>query len=167
MGALRCAPSTAVGIREPGREVTLRWPYGTANRQLRASDKDREAVITLLNEHTAAGRLTLEEFEQRVSAAYDAKLVADLDGLLADLPAVRPVVSPQAQRVFTLAVWGPWLLTATICFTIWAMTSIGSGRALYFWPFWVIVPWGLVLLAGTITGRAVVGGRSRRILSQS
>src|SRR5690606_32105229 len=105
-----------------------RWPYGAANRQLRASDEERETAVALLNEHTAAGRLTLEEFEQRVSTAYDATLVSDLDGLLADLPAVRPAVSPEARRVFTLAIWGPWLLTAVICLAIWTMTSIGSGR---------------------------------------
>src|SRR5262245_38690225 len=36
------------------------------DRAMRASDRDREAVVALLGEHTAAGRLTLAEFEERV-----------------------------------------------------------------------------------------------------
>ena len=36
---------------------------------LRASDADRERPIALLREHTADGRLTLEEFTDRMSAA--------------------------------------------------------------------------------------------------
>jgi hypothetical protein len=32
--------------------------------------------------------------------------------------------------------------------TIWAITSIAAQEFLYFWPFWVIVPWGGMLLLG-------------------
>jgi uncharacterized protein DUF1707 len=39
---------------------------------LRASDADREHAVALLREHAAAGRLTLEEFTERMSAAYGA-----------------------------------------------------------------------------------------------
>jgi hypothetical protein len=48
--------------------------------------------------------------------------------------------------------WASWITTALIVTTIWLATSIGNGRADYFWPIWVIGPWGAVLLARTITG---------------
>jgi len=37
-------------------------------------------------EHLAAGRLTLEEFDERLDRAYAAKTLGELDDLMADLP---------------------------------------------------------------------------------
>lgn len=56
--------------------------------RIRASDADRERVATLLREHHAEGRLTVEEFRERLDAAFAAKTTGDLDALLADLPAI-------------------------------------------------------------------------------
>lgn len=56
--------------------------------KIRASDADRERVATLLREHHAEGRLTAEEFNERLDAAFAAKTVGDLESLLADLPAI-------------------------------------------------------------------------------
>ena len=56
--------------------------------RIRASDADRDRVATLLREHHAAGRLTAEEFHERMEQALDAKTLGELDGLLADLPAI-------------------------------------------------------------------------------
>jgi len=53
---------------------------------LRASDADRERTVVLLREHAAEGRLTLEEFTERMSAAYRATTQAELDELARDLP---------------------------------------------------------------------------------
>jgi hypothetical protein len=38
-------------------------------RALRASDDDRDAVLRALERHTAVGRLNLDEFDQRSTAA--------------------------------------------------------------------------------------------------
>ncbi len=75
--------------------------------ELRASDADREQVVLALREHTAAGRLTLEEFAERMGRAYEAKTVAELEELGRDLPA--PIAATRAQRKatrFTGAVFG-------------------------------------------------------------
>jgi hypothetical protein len=48
--------------------------------------------------------------------------------------------------------WAPWLTTALIVIAIWLATSIASGGGIYFWPIWVILPWGAVLLARTLGG---------------
>lgn len=58
-----------------------------ADRSIRASDDDREKVVDSLREHTAQGRLTLDEFEERMSQAYAAKTLGDLGELSRDLPA--------------------------------------------------------------------------------
>lgn len=54
--------------------------------ELRASDAEREAVVSLLAQALGEGRLTPEEFDARVEAAYAAKTHADLDALTTDLP---------------------------------------------------------------------------------
>ena len=53
---------------------------------IRASDEDRGRIAAALGEHYAAGRLTLEEFQDRLDKAYAAATVGELDRLMADLP---------------------------------------------------------------------------------
>jgi hypothetical protein len=48
--------------------------------------------------------------------------------------------------------WRPWLSTALIVLIIWTISSIASGAFLYFWPIWVIGPWGAFLLVQRIMG---------------
>ena len=55
---------------------------------LRASDADRERVVAALQRHTAAGRLTLEEFGQRIDRAFAAVTNGDLAAVTRDLPAL-------------------------------------------------------------------------------
>jgi hypothetical protein len=58
---------------------------------VRAADADREAVVARLQTAVGEGRLDLDEFGQRASAAYAAVTTAELDALLADLPGDAPV----------------------------------------------------------------------------
>ena len=53
---------------------------------LRASDDDRDTVLRALERHVAAGRLNLDEFDQRSTAALVALTLDDLATLTADLP---------------------------------------------------------------------------------
>lgn len=59
---------------------------------VRASDAERERAAQLLRDHCVQGRLTFDEFDDRVSEAYAATTVAELETLVADLPvaASRP-----------------------------------------------------------------------------
>jgi hypothetical protein len=61
---------------------------------LRISDADREATAASLREHYALGRLSLEEFNQRLSAAFAAVTQRDLDAVTGDLPHVRTPAAP-------------------------------------------------------------------------
>jgi Domain of unknown function (DUF1707) len=67
-----------------------------AQPQIRASDRDRDAVAHRLQDAFAEGRLDDEEFDQRMRAALSARTGADLDVLTTDLPATataQPAVS--------------------------------------------------------------------------
>jgi Domain of unknown function (DUF1707) len=57
------------------------------DRPIRASDQERESVVDVLRDAFTDGRLTLDEFEDRTSAAYAAKTWTDLRELTSDLPA--------------------------------------------------------------------------------
>ncbi|WP_181143634.1 DUF1707 SHOCT-like domain-containing protein [Streptomyces cinnamoneus] len=53
---------------------------------MRASDAERERVAEALREAVAEGRLDMEEFDERLEAAYKARTHADLEPLVRDLP---------------------------------------------------------------------------------
>jgi Domain of unknown function (DUF1707) len=57
---------------------------------IRASDRERDAVTNRLQEAFAEGRLDDAEFDTRMRTALSARTRAELDGLLADLPADSP-----------------------------------------------------------------------------
>jgi hypothetical protein len=67
---------------------------------LRASDADREAVVERLHRAATEGRLDADELEERVAAAYAAKLCTDLDGLIADVTPPRAAHVAPARPVF-------------------------------------------------------------------
>ena len=68
--------------------------------ETRASDADRDAAASLLNEAFAEGRLTADEHDQRLSAAYAALTWQQLRQLTADLPASPGAMEPVAPAMF-------------------------------------------------------------------
>jgi hypothetical protein len=52
----------------------------------RASDSEREAVVARLRHAAGEGRLTVDELDERIDAAYSATTRAELEPLTADLP---------------------------------------------------------------------------------
>src|SRR3954465_11171875 len=58
----------------------------TPQPEIRIGDAEREAAVTALGEHYAAGRLTKEEFEACAGIAWTAKTNSTLWPLFADLP---------------------------------------------------------------------------------
>lgn len=74
---------------------------------LRASDDDRDLVLQALEQHFAAGRLNLDEFDQRSTAALAAVTRDDLAALTTDLPELtaepaRPVEPASHARHLAL-----------------------------------------------------------------
>lgn len=65
---------------------------------VRIADADREEAVRALGEHHAVGRLTYDEFVERMDRAYEARTRADLDALTFDLPSVRRGAAPPAAE---------------------------------------------------------------------
>lgn len=134
---------------------------------IRASDADRDRAVALLREHHAAGRLTPDEFGERLDTALSAQTVGDIDGLLRDLPSIDLYRLPDAQLTRRprpsrrradawRAAWGSWLSCALLFSVIWALTGRG-----YPWPLWIIGPWGAILVGRWVIGLHPDGDRRR------
>jgi hypothetical protein len=142
--------------------------------RIRASDADRDRAASLLREHHAEGRLTAEEFHERLDRALAAKTRGDLDELLADLPgidlyrlpaadirpappgALRPRSRPggsgldrPGQRGLVprrAGAWAAWAAVSTLLFVLWAGVGAISGGAAWFpWFLLICVPWAVAL----------------------
>ncbi|WP_141981958.1 DUF1707 domain-containing protein [Saccharothrix saharensis] len=62
--------------------------------QVRIGDQQREEAISALNDHFAAGRLEIGEYEQRVGYASAAQSAQELAALFHDLPQPHPAFLP-------------------------------------------------------------------------
>jgi hypothetical protein len=112
---------------------------------LRASDAERERTATLLREHTATGRLTPEELDERLDVAYAARTVGELDALVHDLPASADAAgrrtpparsaAREAARSRLLHAIGLAVLVSAAATVIWLATGADG----VFWPRWVIL----------------------------
>jgi hypothetical protein len=117
--------------------------------ELLASDGDRERIAERLQAAAGEGRLTPAELEQRLETAFSARTEAELEPLVADLPAQRREPR-QRDRSHERA----YVATMLMLVAIWALTGAG-----YFWPIWPMLGWGIGVLADT-GGR--LGGPCRR-----
>lgn len=68
---------------------------------IRVADAERDQAVAELSEHYQAGRLTLEEFDDRSSQALRARTGSDLGALFTDLPkgAAPSVLAPADRTV--------------------------------------------------------------------
>jgi hypothetical protein len=136
--------------------------------QMRAADADRHQVADRLRAALEEGRLDLTEYDERLQGAYAAKTYGDLDRLLTDLPNAAPLVPspppapPEAiaaeqsglARAWVRHVWAPWIKTAAWLTVIWLVAFVLAGDSIFYWPGWVLGPWGIVLIVRTVGGLA-------------
>ena len=140
--------------------------------RMRASDTDRDRAASLLREHHAEGRLTAEEFNDRLDRAFAAKTQGELDELFADLPAIdlyrlpasgiRPAppgairrkrgYMDDRQRRGPLSgdgpvAWFAWVAMSGLLFVAWAGLGLFDGGAAWLpWFLLFSVPWAVYLL---------------------
>jgi hypothetical protein len=148
--------------------------------QLRASDDDRDRTASLLREHHAAGRLSVDEFQERLDATYEAKTLGELQNLLADLPSIDlyhlPEQSMRHSQQATSAHspslaehhgrltaawrhhWASWASVSLVLFVIWLISAVTGHSLQGLWFLWVVGPWGAVLLGRWLFGQHPDGG---------
>ena len=131
---------------------------------MRASDRDRQQVVDRLRGAVEDGRLTMDEYMQRMELAYRAVTYGDLAPLQADLPATGSAhgqgrePAAQARRSCLLGfvaglpgvlrvLWATWLTAVAINVVVWALVSGTTGHLIYPWPLWVAGPYGAALVA--------------------
>ena len=124
---------------------------------MRASDADRDAVLAELGEHFQAGRLTLEEFDERSDLALRARTHGELADLTSDLPAPRaraPSAKPRSRHS------GPRLpvaaIAATLALVVLVVATVTSDAAV---GHAALRLWWLVLIVPLVAWRS---GRGRR-----
>jgi hypothetical protein len=142
------------------------------NLTMRASDGDRQQVVERLRGALEDGRLSMEEFADRMGTAFQAVTYGDLAPLCADLPdlslvlaspviagtgaaagtAVRPAACSRTGYLAGLPLalkilWTIWLVAVSVNVVVWILVRDPGGHLGYPWPVWVAGPYGAVLLA--------------------
>jgi hypothetical protein len=129
----------------PGNALWV-WPmpYGpmesrpTHRVPVRIGDAERDRAIASLGDHFAAGRLTAEEFDQRMDQALKARFNEDLEPLFADLPrTVEPDVQSNSNRRPDLHLaWSAmlWLAPLIVIFAVVAAVVLSAP-----WLVWVFL----------------------------
>jgi Domain of unknown function (DUF1707) len=138
-----------------------------SNPSIRASDADRDRIVTALRENLADGRLTTEEFDERLDKALAAKTLGELEGLMADLPGTG--ISQRADPLLDRAegnppsrpgrfyparrtAWGALFTLGVLVLVIWLIS--GAHASLSF--LWVVAALAVLIIA-----RRIRGGRAR------
>jgi hypothetical protein len=125
---------------------------------MRASDADRDAVLAELGEHFQAGRLTLEEFDERSDLVLRARTHGELAYLTRDLPAPQLAPAPSAKprsrhsgpRMPVAAIAATLALVVLVVATVTSDAAVGHAALRLWW---------LVLIVPLVASRA---GRGRR-----
>jgi hypothetical protein len=132
--------------------------------RLRASDADRERIATALREHHAVGRLSPEEFEERLDKVFSARTVGELDALLADLPGIDLYQLPSAgiyqyrsggggglsRRAdgslvpYRAQEWMAWTAASAVLLVVWlSVGAVVGGAAWIPWFLLIVIPWAI------------------------
>ena len=117
------------GWRVPGHS---RYDY-----DLRIGDAERDATMTQLREHFAAGRLTLDELTERIDLALTAKTQGQIDGLMADLPQLPSGVAAESQQQGLDHEAGRFVVLALLLFVLasWMLMMVWMSRHAYSGPY--------------------------------
>lgn len=120
---------------------------------MRVSDAERQEVVDRLSTALGEGRLDLEEYDDRVQSAYQAKTYRELTPLTADLPGL-PVPTPMSETRAAAARPGRTgeppnraiaVLSVVFVFIgLSVLMSVATGGVLIpFWPLFIFGFWGL------------------------
>jgi hypothetical protein len=101
---------------------------GDLQPRMRAGDADRAQAVERLGRHLGDGRLTVEEFDERVTQAHAAVYLDQLPPLFTDLPAEAPLVARHPARPVR---WAPTAALVVLAALVasWSMVMAVHGVA--------------------------------------
>lgn len=115
----------------------------------RIGDAERDAAVGALRDHLSAGRLTMDEFDERMTSALQAKTQADLTCLFEDLPggapgqhrlelSIQPLTDAKASGVARPSSnWTEKMRIVAIT-AIWLLFLVGVFTGMVsWWQFWI------------------------------
>ena len=151
-------------------------PRQAGSASMRASDADRELVRTVLVDAYGDGRLTREEYDDRLDTLYGSRTLGELPALVADLmpadgpPALPTPLPPAALRAQGARKWrkdveesfGAFLVPSVICIVIWI--AVGGG---FFWPLFPMLFLGLNLLKTVVQRESAIEREVARLEKQA
>jgi hypothetical protein len=146
--------------------------HNPKERSLRAANADRDAICDILRRQHVAGRLDTDEFAERYGRSLQAKTYAELDELIADLPADAEPVSALGAPVGRSpggirtdngnwrggTRWAGWLLRLPLF--IWLAVAVAIAVASGGRILWVAFP--LLFFVRPLMWRSGWWGRSGR-----
>ena len=103
------------------------------------ADADRAKAAEELRTHYESGRLTVDEFEERLAEVHSARTAGDLEQAFRQLPRTEPPVSFRLRDVRWSSLALQYVLVNAVCIAVWAFSGGGD-----FWPKWVLL-WTLVI----------------------
>jgi hypothetical protein len=143
-------------------------PSWADKREVRIGDAERDRAVAELGDHFAAGRLTREEFDERIDQAMQARFDRDLRSLFTDLPVsadAEPQPAPMPGWRMGLGIAVPlllWLLPLLLVASV--ILAIALSAPWLFWGLlWLFIVtrfWSRRFSAGPGPGRC--GSRSGR-----
>ena len=131
-------PVHQVWVWPPPAAALGNWARPTG--PVRIGDAERDTAVAALGDHFAAGRLTREEFDERIDQAMQSRFQSDLQPLFADLPgpservpaAGWPTGPPPRVPLFL------WFLPVLVVAMI--VTAIALGAPWMLWGmFWLFI----------------------------
>src|SRR5919107_3606981 len=131
-------PVHQVWVWPPPAAAFGNWARPTG--PIRIGDEERDSAVAALGDHFAAGRLTREEFDERMDQAMQARFESDLQTLFADLPGAGSQRQPGAGSPPGVAPRVPlflWFLPVFVVAMIVIAVALNAPAMLWgiFWLF--------------------------------
>ncbi len=150
-------------------------PRHPESASLRAADRDRAVVLSVLGDAYADGRLTKEEYDERATVATQARTLGELPPLLADLVPMTGTNGAALDRSTTEAIQAQavrhWerqrreavnglLVIALVTGVIWLVTS---GPGSFPWPIFPVLFVGMRLLQVQANKRDIIDTHRQKL----
>jgi hypothetical protein len=131
---------------------------GDDGRRVRIGDAERDEVLNALQEHLAAGRLDVDEYEQRAERVVAARYAEDLREVLEDLPPTDAQQRQQRRETANPPRWRgplPFPVPLMIGVAVLAIIALPGPPFLLFPLLWIALFLGLARRPwATACGRA-------------